>query len=428
MKIESISLLLVIPFLFFGCQEASRFLDHAINPKVHETKASSNALNSCNIDKTISLVSKNQNELLKNLELGLGYYFNNNLKQSNTYFGRATNLYRMNEDKAIIDISTLLRKEYQGEGYDKVFLHNYQAINYLLMGNAEEARVEVKNSNFVQEQEKKKLKEFVKKNSKSNKNSILISRYQKLFDSVNPQHNPYQNPYAYYISALAYAEERDYDNARIDIQRAIKFAPDSKMLEEKLKSYQHGKAEKTVEIFFDIGQSPLKSQVQLPLDMENKETRMAYMPSFIIDISDIEYIKITDSKGKEVARSSLLVDINAIKINEFQQKLPSIIYLISKEAMTSITSATLEGKSKFITGLFNATRAIYGQNDISTWSLLPQKILVASFVPNDEEYEIIVVSKDEKVLNQYPLRLLKSSKTKNIYRHFTLRGNELCKQ
>ena len=420
-------LLLLISFIFLGCQEASKLLDQTINPKVHNTVKSSKTLKECNIDKTISIVSQNQNELLKNLELGLAYYFKNSYKNSNNYFEKATNLYRINEDKAVIDISTLLRKEYQGEGYDKVFLHNYQAINYLLIGDSQEARVEAKNSNIIQQQEKKKLKEFISQNSKQSKNSILISRYQKLFDKVNPRYNPYQNSFAYYISALAYAEDNDYDNAVIDIKRAIKFAPDNKILADKLKRYQNKKVPKSVEIFFDVGQSPIKSQVKLPLDMGNGEKRMVYMPSFILDISDIEYIKIIDSQGQEVARSSLLADINAIKINEFKEKLPSIIYLISKEMSSSIASSLLEGKSKIVAGVLKAGNAIYSQNDISTWSLLPQKILVASFVLRDNNYQILLISKDNEVLNKSLFRVTKPTKIKNIYKHFNIRDVSICK-
>ena len=415
--------ILLIPLI--GCQRASDILHKTVAPKVHNYTQSSNALKECNVDKAISIISQNQNQLLQNSELGLAHYFKYNYPQSNQNFDKAIDIYRTNENKPTIALSNIVRNEYQGEGFDKVFLHNYKAINYLMLGDAESARVEAKNSNIVQQQEKQKLYKFKEQNS--NKNTHLVSRYDKLFDSVNPQHHPYQNPFAYYISALGYVEEGDYDNALVDIRNAIRFSPNSKLLKHKLTSYQKQKSNPSVELFFDIGQSPLKSQVRLKMDMGDGKERMAYLPSYRLEISDIDYIKIIDSQDREVARSSLLSDINAIKINEFREKLPAILSILTKEATISMGSEALDGKSKLLATIFKTGSALYGQNDISTWALLPEKILVVSFIPNNKKlYWIVVVNKNGKVVDREPLEIKRDNRLKNIYRHFTIRGSRVC--
>ncbi|NEW60369.1 hypothetical protein GSY74_03665, partial [Sulfurovum sp. bin170] len=395
---KKIATTILLMSIFSGCQVASDILHETVAPKVHSYNQSSDALKECNFDKAIDIVSKNQNELLKNSELGLAYYFKNSYQQSNQNFDNAINIYRINENKSTIALSNIVRNEYQGEGFDKVFLHNYKAINYLMLGDSESARVEAKNSNLIQQQEKLKLHKFKESYNKVDKNAHLASRYDLLFNSVNPQHHPYQNPFAYYISALGYAEDGDYDNALVDIRNAIKFgtdgfslaqfgakASDSKILKNKLLAYQNRDTKPTVELFFDVGQSPLKSQVQLKMDMGNGQQRMAYLPSYILEKSDIDYIKIIDSQNKEVARSSLLSDINAIKINEFKEKLPAILSILTKEATISMGSEALDKKSKLLATIFKTGSAIYGQNDVSTWSLLPEKILVISFTPKNKE-------------------------------------------
>jgi len=414
--------ILLIPLI--GCQKVSDILHTTVAPKVHNYTKSSDALKECNVDKAISIISKNQNQLLQNSELGLAYYFKNSYSKSNQNFDKAIDIYRSNENKPTIALSNIVRNEYQGEGFDKVFLHNYKAINYLMLGDAESARVEAKNSNLVQQQEKQKLYKFKEQNS--NKNTHLVSRYDKLFDSVNPQHHPYQNPFAYYISALGYVEEGDYDNALVDIRNAIRFSPNNELLNHKLTIYQKHKSNPSVELFFDIGQSPLKSQVRLKMDMGDGKERMAYLPSYSLEISDIDYIKVIDSQGREVARSSLLSDINAIKINEFRKKLPAILSILTKEATISMGSEALDGKSKLLATIFKTGSALYGQNDISTWALLPEKILVVSFEPNDKSYQMVVVDKQGQPIKQYPLEIAKSAKTKNTYRHFMIRGEEIC--
>jgi len=423
-------LIILLLLLFSGCKEASNFLYQTVGTKTHNYKKSSSTLKECQLNKAINIVLKNnENNLLKNSELGLGNYFKNNYQTSNHFFNLAINQYRVHENNAIFDISTFLRKEYHLEGYDKVLLHNYKAINYLLLGDAEAARVEAKNSNIIQDIERKKLNKFKKNYNKKNLNSHLFSRYEKLFNHVEEKHNPYQNPLAYYISALAYAEERDYENALIDIHLAKNLMPNSRILQEKLKQYQEQNSSKFIELFFDVGQAPYKTQVALKLNMENGEQRMAYLPSFHLEISDVESVYIKNSKGEEVGRTSLLSDINAIKINEFKEKLPSILYLISQQVTISLTSSKLNSNSKIISGIFNAGAAIYGQNTTATWSFLPQKSLVLSFVPKDfETYTMFVISKNGETLDKKLLEWNVHTKTRSIYKNFIIRSNKICKE
>jgi len=413
-------------FLLTGCKFASDVLHKATAPRIHNYDTVNSSLQSCNFDDTISTIkSDNENELLKNAEIGLTYYFKGSYSTSNGYLDRAINQYRINENKASFALSNILRDEYQGEGYDKVFLHNYKAINYLMMGSAENARVEARSSNLYQMEAKKKLSEFKSNNGTSNQS---FSRFDRIFNSVNPKHTPYQNPFAYYISALGYEEDGDYDQALVDIRNAIRYAPYSNVLKEKLSQYRGGNKRESVELFFDVGKSPRKSQVKIPLDMGNGETRMAYLPAFSqVYKSDIDYIRVVDSSHNEVAKTSLLSDIKAIKINEFREKLPSMTYILTKEAGVTLASKALDEKSKGIATIFKVANAIYSQQDTSTWGLLPEKILVASFIPkSNESYSMEFVSRSGKILQKSRLRLDRKNGIKNIYKHFVVRNNRVC--
>ena len=414
-------------FVLLGCKQASSLLEKTIQPKSHSYQKGIDLLYHCHFEKLAKLLNQNQNKLLKNSEQGLLSYYQNELKHSNKYFDVAIEVYRNNENKALLDVSSFLSQEYEGEGYDKAFLHNYKAINYLILGNAESARVEAKNSNIVQAENRLKLNRL-KDEEKNTKNQYLLSRYDKLFQGVNPKHNPYQNPFAYYVSALGYAENKDFSNALIDIKHAITFAPNSKILQEKLKLYSDKKDTRSVEIFFDVGESPLKSQINLEMELKNGEKRMVALPSFSLSKSNIDYIDIVDNKGVIIARSSLLTDINAIKINEFKEKLPAILSILSRELVLSVGSEALGSQSTLLAGAFKAGMAIYTQVNISTWSLLPQKILVASFpFSQNKRYKILAYSKNGTVLNESSLIISANNLTTNIYRHFFFRKNTMCK-
>ena len=413
--------------LFSGCKKASSLLEETIRPKTHNYAQSNQLVKECHFNQLFLLLKNNKNELLKASEEGLLYYYQNKSKISNQYLSKAINIYRNSENKAFFDVSTLLKQEYQGEGYDKVFLHNYKAINYLLLGQAESARVEARNSNTFQQEEYLKLQTLQKDNEGNDKNTYLLSRYDTLFQRVNQDYNPYQNPFAYYISALTYAEDEDYGNALIDIKKAMKFFPNSTLLEEKLKLYNQKEKSSSIELFFDVGQSPLKSQVQLEMDIGNDEKEMLYLPTFSLSKSKIAYLEILDGNENVITKSTILSDINAIKINEFKEKLPSMLSVISNALSSSVKSTALSDKSKIFAGVFKAMMTIYAQNDIATWSLLPQKILVVSFkATKNPNYKIVTYTKEGNRLNEYPLLIQKSRVTKNTYRHFFLREEKMC--
>jgi hypothetical protein len=425
-NIKKIAIIFLTP-LFLGCQGASNLLHEAVAPQLHNYIKSSEVLKECKLNKALSIVGTNQNELLKSSELGLINFFKKSYKDSNRYFDKAISLYRINENKSTIALSNIVRNEYQGEGFDKVFLHNYKAISYLMLGDAEAARIESKNSNMVQEEERLKLKQFTEAYDTDNKNTHLLTRYEKIFNRVHAEHHPYQNPFAYYISALGYAEDGDYNNALVDIRNAIKFNHESSLLKSKLITYQKKDAKSFVELFFDVGNAPLKSQVKLKMDMGNGEERMAYMPSYTLTISDVDFIKIIDSRGDEVARTSLLSDVNAIKVNEFKEKLPAVLSMIVKEATVSMGSEVLDERSKLLATIFKTGSAVYGQNDVSTWSSLPEKILVASFLfEPKKQYSMVVVDKRGQELIRKRLELKKDKGLKNIYKHYMIRDNKIC--
>ena len=418
-----------IVFLFFvqGCKTVSAWYDSTIHPKTHAYKE----LKSCKFKDVISVIKDdNKNILLRNSEIGLAHYYNRDYRKSIEFFERAKAAY--NDEYRIAPNtawSNYFLNEYAGESYDKVFIYNYNALNYLLLGDIERARQEAKKSYILQEQERVKARAFKQEYSKKNRNRHLISHYQKLFSSVDIRHNPYQNPFAYYISALANIESDNYGIAMSDINTAQNFLFDKTydLIERKRKEYEDENYKNSVEIFFDIGRGPLKYEKKEMLDIGNGEIRQAYLPTYNITHSQVSFIKILDQNNNEVAISSLLTDINAIKVNEFKEKLPSLLYMLSKETATDFVAFTAEQKSKIVSTILRMSFAMYGKNNTSTWSLLPEKILVASFIPKkDNSYKMQVFSKSGNILDEKVLNISKNNKTKNIYRHFSIREKRIC--
>ncbi len=95
--------------------------------------------------------------------------------------------------------------QYKGDNYEKVLINAMLAINYLMLGNLDEAQVETRKLND-------KLYKF---------------RYEgkKNYD---------QNPFAFYLSALIEEANKDWDSAYIDFKKAYDLNPGLEYLHEDL--------------------------------------------------------------------------------------------------------------------------------------------------------------------------------------------------
>ena len=413
-------LILGLLLLISGCRQISNMIGKLEHPQ-HDSY-----LSECDFKKDIKIIKEeNSDEILSNAELGLAYYFSNNSLESNRYFSKAINAYEAKERTHNL-YQYYIRNKYQGEDYDKVLLRTYKALNYLIQGNTDKALVSLHRAKEVQTRTQRKLEAFKQRNSSSSRNSFILSRYERLFQSVNPAHTPNRNPFSYYITALAKAENGEYSSAISNIKLAKQLIPNVKILNKKIQQYHFGKSLKTVELFFDVGKSPTKKQEKIKMNLNNGLERSRYLPYYKLFNSKVEKIIISDSKGKIVARSSLMADIKAIKVNEFKEKLPSMISILGGEVADATIPHLLENVNPSLRILYNIGSAFSKPRRLSTWTLLPEKILVASFIPKQgEKYMIKVILKDKKPLIR-TLNLSKQHNTKNIYRHFTIKKGKFC--
>ncbi len=394
--------IIILLYLLVGCKSASNYLHTTVMPK---------------------------SEFLEKTDLGLLKFHQSKHQESKKYFQKAVDIYRASEDKPMIALSNIAIINYRGEGYDKVLLHNYSALNYLMMGEIENAKVETKNSNFIQKNERYKFYDKIEKFKDAKEQyGTILDMYEQLFKSVNPVHNPYQNPFAYYVSALLYEEDNQYNDAYIDIKNALKYHNDSKILKDKLELYKSNKQidiQKRAELFFDIGKSPTKEQIKISVKIDKNREDMLYLPTFKLYKSKIDKIIITDSYDKIIAESFILSDIDAIKINEFKEMLPSLINRVATQSGKEILIEALSQKSSPVGALFKTINTVYSQNNLQTWSSLPKRVEVISFIPKESvDYRLKIIDKDGKILNNKKLELNCIRKQKNCYQYYLIKEHK----
>jgi len=421
--------IMITMFSFNGCQTASNLLHTAIIPQSYNYLKES-PVAKCDFASALQEVQNSKSPFLKNAELGLLLFYQKNFNRSKTFFEKAISLYRKDESKPLLALSDYTVLDYMAEGYDKVFLHNYNALNYLLMGDLENAKVETKNSDFIQQKERERFyKEIRNYKSLKHIDRTLLNRYEKLFSRVDSSHNPYQNPFSFYISSLIFEEEGRLDDAAIDLRHALHYAPDSGFLHKRLEQYdKNNPISKRVELFFDIGRSPVKTQERVPVKVSKEKELRLYLPSFVLYLSQIDKIVLLDKKNNVIAVSHTLSDINAIKINAFRKMLPFMLDKIFKEVSKEMLGDTIARQNSLIGPVYNFLKVLYSQNNILSWTSLPQRIDVISFIPQiNQEYMLEARDKNARVLDRIVFQVNCSEKLKNCYRHYVLKKDKFCK-
>lgn len=129
---------------------------------------------------------------------------------------------------------------YRGNGYERVFLHSFQALNYLANNDLEGAGVEVRIANAEQETAlKEHAREVHKALTTAAANNIsrtidepsLTTRFASMDTVAGKVKNSFQNAYTFYMSGLIWELAGEDNDAYIDYKRALEIFPHNKYLQ-----------------------------------------------------------------------------------------------------------------------------------------------------------------------------------------------------
>lgn len=184
-----------------------------------------------------------QDALLYAEEAGRVAQISGDFKASENYYRKAIADYRHFDDKAVISASDLgatassiLLNDnaipYEGAGFERIMVHQYQALNYLFSGDYEGALVEVRRANELQALEQKKYEsESAVQDIENGQVSAEMQRLQRMAGDVE---NSFLNAYSYYVTGLLYELLGQPNDAFIDYRKAARLAPGNPYLEQDL--------------------------------------------------------------------------------------------------------------------------------------------------------------------------------------------------
>lgn len=180
-------------------------------------------------------------QILDNLEKGRIYFLNKDVPKSQSFLNLSDQAARRQQDEAIISISreaanagSLFANDslttYIPADYELGFLHLYLALSYVYENQLEDALVELRRANQVQEKARNQRQdELIKERDRLKQEGVqpnlggLMARYPSTGSTLQS----IQNGYLFYLSGLLYEASGNLNDAYVDYRRALAVAPDN---------------------------------------------------------------------------------------------------------------------------------------------------------------------------------------------------------
>lgn len=396
--------LLLLPLLG-ACATSSVF-----SPYPSQAKAYQSALDAGTPDAAVQKIgtkTTSADGMLYLLEKGRIEQLAEKSDDSRTSFDGAISRFQAQDDKAIISASSyaasgasLLTNDnarpYEGRTYERVFVHQYQALNYLAKGDAAGALVEVRRANQVQ------VEALAKKDGKvdsaredAEKKGLDESRYTNYFSPMDLAagrvKTGFQNAATFYLSGLIYEATGSINDAFIDYRKALELVPDNPYLQKdvvrtglsvglddvKKLASQIGNVqvapkpgEGELVIYVEEGYAPAKQGIGIPI----WTSKTLNTVSFPIYPDSHAPSPLTVHVDGAALSSALLVDTRALAVRTLKDEVPAMLAraflrLLAKQEMQR------QAQNNDSTGLLGLATTIYSlvtdQPDLRSWLTLP---------------------------------------------------------
>lgn len=218
------------------------------------------------------LLKKDRNQLLYFLEKGKIYHLLRRPDSSNLYFNRADNyieLARTSAKDAVVGtLVNPMMEKYKGEDFEKFMIHYYKALNYLYLGQKDDALVEARRISLQTQEQSDKFSDKINRYSKDAFSMMLQGIIYEAGGDVNNAFIAYRNAAEVYMKSPngVYYEVSIPKQLQQDVIRTAYlngFQSEQDRFERMFNmKYQSGKTSDGGELilFWENGFAPIKAQ------------------------------------------------------------------------------------------------------------------------------------------------------------------------
>lgn len=342
---------------------------------------------------------------------------------SKSYYDKAIAAYLKFDDKAVVSASdigatasSLFLNDnvipYRGPGYERIMLHQYQALNYLFSGDSQGALVEVRRSNELQSSEQARYQKSMK-SVQSMANGTIDAEMNKLGKAAGTTTSSFLNAYSYYTTGLLYELLGQSNDAYIDYRKAAQISPNNPYLQQDLvrlakqlsmpqyddfkrrwgDAKQASPGQGQVVVLLERAFVPAKQSFTVPFTIDGN-WQTASLATYYPDRTSIRPGQIT-GLGNEL-NAAPLANIDALAITALKEELPSALIrqaarvYAKAEMAQSVQSESKKRRNEtdaavIAMQIFNV---ITEQADRRSWLTLPKQAQLARKYVDSGRYQI----------------------------------------
>ncbi len=324
-------------------------------------------------------------QLVYLFEYGTALHYAGKYEESNRAFLKADKLSEIQDYTSLSrEAGSLLLSEtmvqYKGDDYEKVLINAYLAMNYMLLGKMEDAAVEARRLN----EKLVKYKEEAKRN------------YE-------------QNPFARYISAMAYENQQNWDSAYIDYKNTYQLIGPTPQLKADLirtakKAHRQDDLDMWKQKFPDVQVDPgfdSKGEIVLLYEQGNgprKRPNPAFtrVPKLYPQPSWGKFARL-EIQGVASKQTDYIYSVEQVAIKTLDDAYAGIIAKrVAGIATKAVVADQIRQKNELLGALAWIGMNAADQADLRQWSSLPQSLQIARVSLPAGEYTVQVKTYDNR--------------------------------
>ena len=417
---RSLGIILLFSILAAGCSGSTTFrpYPHKIAPLQQELTRSTPP----DFPSLLKRERRGNDKILYNLEHGRVAQLFHQTEISRNDFAVAIETIRSNEQKALIsagqigaNVASFATNDnalpYAGEGYERILLHHYQALNYLLDGDLSGAGVEFRWANSEQQEalnrhvkELEKAEQEAQKKNVSNaaENSEFQRRYAQLDEAAGRLKNSFQNAYSFYLSGVVYELLGEENDAYIDYKKALEIYPENGYVQRDVMRLARRlqmdddlaalakrfpalyntpnlatpSEEGEVILLYEEGFVPPREEIKIPILLPNGLVTLAF-PYYGGPWRDYRPLEVLTG-NEPLGKTELLCDVRGLAVKSLQEKMP---ILLTRQVVRAVSKAVAQqaAKEKFgaVGQLGMIAYSVISENaDLRSWLTLPENVQI----------------------------------------------------
>ena len=400
-------IILIAALLLTGCATSSVFMPYPDQLMDIKNRLATGQFEAA--QKSLSSQRHSADKLLYLMERGRVSQLAGDRAASIDDFEQAIQLFEANERKAKITASGVVGQvgalvandnaiPYVGSAYERIFVHNYQALNYLDQGDLEAAGVEVRRANLEQQLALRRYEDELERVKNGRDARRILSGnagYQQKTAALSRLSgrvkNSFQNAYTFYISGLIYEARGEFNDAYIDYKKALEIFPDNAYLradvvrlaqqlsmKEDLALYRERAGENLAKgmlpgqgrlvVLYERDYVPEKVEIFFPLWVIGVMHSIAF-PTYTVQPPFRKPLTLTVDRKKQ-GSTAPIVNVSALAAKALEERMPMI--MVRQATRIIAREGTRKAINNDAVGLISSVaNLLLNRADLRSWLTLP---------------------------------------------------------